>query len=205
MFAYVTVGWCRNIKGLDGPAPKGVLMTDDRGSRAVPQHKLIPSLHKQWQGIVGFADSRNEILLQVCYATKAMQHWPPATWVKAVALLETIDSGVLLFAAMDFNPGVKKLKCCELRDLCHWWNRWSQVNQKLSYSHAKTQRPSVAVSCGPWLEIARDKPPASGMTVDRNGSAGIIWHSPCRAMEARALDIRWYISAMSEALHCPTR
>ena len=91
-FAYVTVGRCRNVKGLNGPAPKErVLMTDGWGGRAIPQHKLIPPLHKQRQGIVGFSDSRNEILLPVCYAIKAMQHQPTETWVKAVVLLETID------------------------------------------------------------------------------------------------------------------
>ena len=91
-FAYVTIGRCRNAKGLNGPAPKErVLMTDGWGGRAITQHKLIPPLHKQRQGVVGFADSRNEILLPVCYAIKAMQHQPTETWVKAVVLLETID------------------------------------------------------------------------------------------------------------------
>ena len=74
---------------------KGVLMTDGWGGRAITQHKLIPPLHKQRQGIVGFADSRNKILLPVCYAIKAMQHQPTETWVKAVALLETIDFGII--------------------------------------------------------------------------------------------------------------
>ena len=74
---------------------KGVLMTDDWGGRAITQHKLIPPLHKQRQGIVGFADSQNKILLPVCYAIKAMQHQPTETWVKAVALLETIDFGII--------------------------------------------------------------------------------------------------------------
>ena len=37
---------------------KGVLMTDGWGNRAIPEHKLIPPLHKQRQGIVGFADSQ---------------------------------------------------------------------------------------------------------------------------------------------------
>ena len=85
-FAYVTVGRCRNVEGLNGPAPKErVLMTDGWGGRAITQHKLIPPLHKQRQGIVGFSDSRNEILLPVCYAIEAMQHQPTETWVKAVA------------------------------------------------------------------------------------------------------------------------
>ena len=94
-------------------------MTDGWGNRAITQHKLIPPLHKQTQGIVGFAESQNEILLPLCYAIKAMQHQPTVTWVKAVALLETIDFGILLFAAIDFSTGVKKLKCCELCDSCH--------------------------------------------------------------------------------------
>ena len=75
------------------------------GSMAVPQHKLIPSLRKQWKGIVGFADSRNEILLQVCYAIKATQHQPTATWVKAVAFAGNywLWNYLLLLVS---NPGV---------------------------------------------------------------------------------------------------
>ncbi len=69
-------------------------MTDGWGGRAIPQHKLIPSLQEQCQGIIGFADSQNEILLRVCSAVKAMQHQPTVTWVKAVVLLETIDFGI---------------------------------------------------------------------------------------------------------------
>ena len=63
----------------------------------------------------------------------------------------------------------------------------------------------MAVSCNPWLEIARDKPPASGMTVDRRDSEGIIWHCPWRVMEARALGIRRYIRAIPETPQCLTR
>ena len=66
-------------------------MTDGWGRRAIPQRTLIPSLQEQYQGIIGFADSQNEILLRVCSAVKAMQHRPTVTWVKAVVLLETID------------------------------------------------------------------------------------------------------------------
>ena len=61
------------------------------GRQGHPAAQLIPPLHKQRQGVVGFADSRNEILLPVCYAIKAMQHQPTESWVKAVVLLETID------------------------------------------------------------------------------------------------------------------
>ena len=43
-FAYVTVGRCRNVKDLNGPAPKErILKTDGWGGRAIPQHNL--SLH----------------------------------------------------------------------------------------------------------------------------------------------------------------
>ena len=60
---------------------------------AGPSRSTSLSLHyiMQRQGVVGFADSRNKILLPVCYAIKAMQHQPTETWVKAVVLLETID------------------------------------------------------------------------------------------------------------------
>ncbi len=67
IFAYMTVGWCRKSQGLNGPAPKGVLMTDGWGWRAIPQHTLIPSLQGQYQGIIGFADSQDEILLRAHY------------------------------------------------------------------------------------------------------------------------------------------
>ena len=70
-------------------------MTDGWGGMAIKQHKLIPPLHKQRQGIVGFADSQNEILLPVRYAIKATQPQPTETWVKAVVLLETIDFEII--------------------------------------------------------------------------------------------------------------
>ena len=85
-----TASKCQRFKWSSSKRER-VLMTDGWGGRAIPQHKLIPPLHKQRQGIVGFSDSRNEILLPVCYAIKAMQHQPTETWVKAVVLLETID------------------------------------------------------------------------------------------------------------------
>ena len=80
---------------------KGVLMTDGWGGRAITQHKLIPPLHKQRQGIVGFADSRNEILLPVCCAIKAMQHQPTETWVKAVVFCWKLLT-LKLFTAIGF-------------------------------------------------------------------------------------------------------
>jgi len=75
-------------------------MTDGWGGRAITQHKLIPPLHKQRQGVVGFADSRNEILLPVCYALKAMQNQPTESWVKTVTCWKLLTLELLI--AIDF-------------------------------------------------------------------------------------------------------
>ncbi len=69
-------------------------MTDGWGRRAIPQRTLIPSLQEQYQGIIGFADSQDEILLRVCTVVRAMQYQPAVTWVKTMVLLETIDFGI---------------------------------------------------------------------------------------------------------------
>ena len=94
-------------------------MTDGWGGRAITQHKLIPPLHKQRQGVVGFADSRNEILLPVCYTIEAMQHQPTDTWAKAMAFA----GNYWLWNLVLTQVCVTEWKCCELCNSCPRWNR----------------------------------------------------------------------------------